>query len=259
MQIIRFSAHNASVTGYLQEDHDRLAAHKIRPALVICPGGGYGHLSPREADPPALEFLAMGYQVFILSYSLRENAGNLRPLRELAEAVNTVRTNADRWHIDPEKIAVMGFSAGAHLAGSLSALWNRPELNLPEGCRPNALILSYPVVTMGEFTHPGSRDAVTGGDDELKALLSLENQVSPAFPPTFLWHTADDACVPVENTFLLASALRRAGVPFECHIFAHGPHGLATCSQETETRNPECAQWLPLCKTWLNTQFRYVP
>lgn len=259
MKIVNFHPQDASVVGYIHEDHDRLIAHKIRPALVVCPGGGYGHLSPREADPPALSFFAMGYQVFILSYSLGDRAGELRPLRELAQTVQFIRRNAASWHIDPEKIAVMGFSAGAHLAGSLGALWNHPAAGINPDSRPNAMILCYPVVTMGEYAHAGSRDAVTGGDPALKELLSLENQITGECPPVFLWHTVEDATVPVENSLLLLSALRKQKIPFECHIFPQGKHGLAMCNQEVESPNAVCAQWVPLCQTWLNNLFAFRP
>lgn len=257
MKILSFPALEASVVGYLHEDHDRLVAHRVRPALIVCPGGGYGHLSPREADPPALQFFSMGYNVFILSYTLLEQAGQLHPLHQLADTVRTVREHAAQWHINPQKIAVMGFSAGGHLACSLGALWNHPDVSLGEGCRPNALLLCYPVITLGEFTHAGTRDYVTGGDPALRSLLSLEHQITPDFPPAFLWHTADDQSVPVENSLLLLSALRKNGIPFESHIFAHGVHGLSLCNREVESPNPECAQWLPLCKTWINGLFGF--
>ena len=257
MKIVEFTAEGAKVKGYLHEDHEALVAHRVRPALIVCPGGGYTHLSAREADPPALEFFAMGYQVFILSYSL--STPGLQPQRELAAAVSMVRRRSAEWHIDPEKIAVMGFSAGGHLVASLGALWNNPRADLPETSRPNALILCYPVITMGELTHEGSRDVITGGSEELKELLSVENQVTADFPPTFLWHTVDDGCVPVENTMLLARQLQKNHIPFECHLFAHGHHGLANCNVEVESPSPECRRWLELSKTWLNNRFAFVP
>ena len=259
MKLITFAALGAEVKGYLQEDYDTLAAHKVRPALVICPGGAYRWCSPREKDPPAFEFLAMGYQVFILEYSCVEQAAGYRPLRELAETVRVLRQNHEAWHIDPDKIAVLGFSAGGHLAASLGAFWNDPELGLPTEVRPDALVLCYPVVSTKEFAHEESVRWVTGGDEALREKLHLWDRVTPAFPPTFLWHGGEDASVPPENSLLLAVELKRRGVPLEYHLFGSGVHGISTCTQEVETPDEVCRAWLPLCKTWLNRQFQYVP
>lgn len=255
MKTVSFSAQEASVTGYLHENHPRLVSHKIRPALIVCPGGGYDHLSPREGDDPAMEFFTAGFQVFILSYSLGERAGNFRPLRELALAMAHIRENSAQWQIDPARIAVMGFSAGGHLAATLGAHWQR----FGECARPNALILCYPVITMGEFTHALTRALVTGGDGDCARELSVEHHVTESFPVTFLWHTVDDPSVPVENSLLLMNALRRAGIRFESHLFAHGEHGLSTCTNEVEAPNSACHEWLRLSRTWLADRFRFNP
>ena len=259
MEQVSFEALGVLVKGYLQDDYDTLRAHKVRPAVVICPGGAYRWLSPREKDPPAFAFLSMGYQVFILEYSCGPQAGGYRPLRELAEAVSELRKRHEAWHIDPEKIAVLGFSAGGHLAASLGALWNDPEINLPAQCRPDALILSYPVISTKEFAHEESAEWVTGGDAVLREKLHLWDWVTPDFPPVFLWHGGEDASVPPENSLLLTVALRRQGVPVEYHLFSEGAHGISTCTQEVETPDEVCRAWLPLCETWLNRRFRYTP
>ena len=259
MELITFAALGAEVKGYLQKDYDTLAAHKVRPALVICPGGAYRWRSPREKDPPAFEFLSMGYQVFILEYSCGSQAAGYRPLRELAETVRILRQNCGVWHIDPDKIAVLGFSAGGHLAASLGALWNDPELGLPTEARPDALVLCYPVVSTKEFAHEESARWVSGGDGTLRDKLHLWDRVTPDFPPTFLWHGGEDESVPPENSLLLAVELKRHGVPLEYHLFGTGAHGISTCTQEVETPDEVCKAWLPLCKTWLNRRFRYVP
>ena len=186
MNIVKFRALDAPVIGYLHDDHDRLVTHKTRPAILICAGGCYRWLSPREKDPVALFFSAMGYQSFLIEYSVMERAGELRPLRELAEAVHILRERAEEWHIQPEHVAVLGFSAGGHLAASLGTLWQRQELGLPASARPDALVLCYPVISTGPFAHPESVAHVTGGDPALMELLSLENQVSGDMPPCFL-------------------------------------------------------------------------
>ncbi|MBQ9459449.1 MAG: alpha/beta hydrolase [Oscillospiraceae bacterium] len=257
MNIIRFEALGAPVTLYLHEDHDRLVSHKTRPALIICAGGCYRWLSPRERDPAALAFAAMGYQTLLLEYATGENAGELRPLRQLAETVRIVRERAEEWHIEPQHVGVLGFSAGGHLAASLGVLWH--ELGLGEACRPDALVLSYPVITTGEYAHRESADNVTGGDEKLRALLSLENHVTSHMPPTFVWHCTGDESVPVENTLLLAAAMQRAGVLYECHLFSGGSHGISVCTREVETPNAACAAWVDLCKAWLNERFQFTP
>ena len=259
MQIISFDALDAPVKGYLQDDYDTLRAHKVRPALVICPGGAYRWRSPREKDPPAFEFLSMGYQVFILEYSCGPRAGEYRPLRELAETVRLLRQNHIQWNIDTEKIAVLGFSAGGHLAASLGALWKDPDIALPPEARPDALVLCYPVVSTRDFAHAESADWVSGGDAALRKKLHLWDKVTADFPPTFLWHGGEDTSVPAENSLLLAVELRRHGIPFEYHLFGSGIHGISTCTQEVETPDPVCRAWVPLCKTWLNRQFQYTP
>ena len=259
MNICSFQAHDAPVIGYLQDDHDRLVAHKKRPAIVICAGGAYRWLSPREKDPVALHFASLGYQTFLIEYSVGERAGELRPLRELAETVRILRRRAEEWHIEPGHIAVLGFSAGGHLAASLAALWHRSELGLGEDCRPDAAVLCYPVITTGEHSHAESVSYVTGGDEKLMELLSLENQVTPRMPPVFIWHCTGDESVPVENTMLFTAAMQRAKLPYECHLFTGGAHGISMCNQEVETPWPTVAPWVGLCDTWLNRQFGFTP
>lgn len=256
----------ATLTVYVQENSPEIAPNRLRPAVIVCPGGGYAFLSDREAEPVALAFLARGYQVFVLRYSLSP-VHYPAQLMEAACAVACVRQNAEQWHVDAGAISVCGFSAGGHLACSLGALWNDTELNAslgfaPERCRPNALILAYPVITGGEFAHRGSFDNLLGNSAQssLTAKLSLENAVGAHTPPVFLWHTLADDGVPVENSLLLAAALRKAGVPFELHIFPKGPHGLALANQETKSFcydriNPHVAQWFDLCDHWLKTMF----
>lgn len=235
-----------------------------RPTVVICPGGAYQFTSGREGEPVALRFNALGYNVFVLDYSVAPERYPAA-LLELAASVAYVRKNAARYHADPGRIAVAGFSAGGHLAASLGTLWKEPVLSGTLGLdaglfRPDALILAYPVLSAGTFTHRESLENLTGEDEAAWAPLSLENRVTSDTPPAFLWHTFPDPAVPVENSLLFADALRKNGVPFELHIFPTGGHGLSLCDEETACGNaeqvmPHNAAWLPLCAEWLRVVF----
>ena len=154
-------------------------------------------------------------------------------LGDAARAIRTVRTNAKKWNIDPEKIGIMGSSAGGHLASTMITHFDKGNPNASDpvdraSSRPNVGILCYPVITMGEFTHQGSKRNLLGKNPskELTDLLSSEKQVRKDTPPTFVWHTAEDRPVPVENSMLFASALRKAAVPFALHIYQKGRHGI---------------------------------
>ena len=259
MKQVQFESLGAEVKGYLWDNYETLAAHKTRPAMVICTGGAYRWRSPREKDSPALEFLSMGYQVFVLEYSCGTEAAGFKPLRQLAGAVAHLRANHEAWQIDPEKIVVLGFSAGGHLAASLGAFWNDPELGFSADVKPDALVLCYPVISTREFAHEESAEWVSGGDERMREKMNLQEQVTPAFPPVFLWHGGEDTSVPPENSMMLAAALRRNKVPFEFHLFGTGSHGISTCTQGVETPDDVCRAWIPLCKTWLNRRFHYTP
>ena len=260
MRRVDFQALDAKVTGYLLDDYDTLQAHKTRPAMIICPGGGYHWCSPREEDAPVLEFLSLGFQVFVIEYTcFPGDMSKFRPLRELAQCVCILRERQASWHIDGTKIAVLGFSAGGHLAASLGAFWNDPEVGLPQNCRPDAMVLCYPVISTREFAHEGSAENVSAGDEAYRDKLHLLRRVTADFPPTFLWHGGEDDCVPPENSLFLAVELKKHGVPFEYHLFGSGGHGISTCTQEVETPDEVCRPWIALCKTWLCRRFQFTP
>lgn len=239
-------------------DHVRREA---RPCVLICPGGAYRRLSSREAEPVALAFLGAGFQVCVLRYSVRPDPSapplGDAPLQEAARAIRTVRENAADWGVDPDKVSILGFSAGGHLAGSAGIFWDSPRL--PGGGdglgRPNGMLLCYPVVSGGEFAHRDSFLNLTGrpGPCPEADAWALEKHVSPRTPPAFLWHTVADGSVPVENALLLAGALRQNGVPFELHLFTDGAHGASLASAELELDLP-AAQWLPLALAWLKNR-----
>ncbi len=245
-----------------------LAGNKPRGAVLICPGGGYESTNTREGEPVALQFTAAGLHAFVLSYSVAPWQ-HPQPLLDLARAMNILRSHAASWQIDPEKIAVCGFSAGGHLAASLGVHWEQPYLADRAGLergqnRPNALILAYPVISAGEFAHRGSFVRLLGEDvsEETLRELSLEHQVNAGTPPTFLWHTADDAVVPVENALLFAGGLRARQIPFELHIYPHGMHGLSLAIPETDEgrgSDQHISGWIKLCIEWLQQTFEISP
>lgn len=230
-----------------------------RPAVIICPGGGYEYLSDREGQAVAMRFSSFGINAFVLKYSI--SCPFPAALLELAEAVRFVRIAPEKFDIDPEKIIICGFSAGGHLAASLGTLWNSSYLKNILGdtniYRPDGMILCYPVITSGEFCHQGSIDSIAGKNPskELLDLISLEKQVNENTPPAFIWHCADDQTVPAENTFDFIKAMNRHKIPFECHIFPHGGHGLALADTATARHsghiNLLCAQWFNYAKDWI--------
>jgi len=176
------------------------------------------------------------------------------PLQDAQRALGLVRLRAREWGIDPKRVGILGFSAGGHLAGSATTIFDAGKSDAAdpidrESCRPDAAVLCYAVLTFGEFRHHGSMVNLLGSDNpdpKLRESLSLETRVMRDTPPTFLWHTADDAGVPVENTLLFAAALHKNKVPFEVHIFPHGAHGLGLAAS-----TPGVRQWPGLCAEWL--------
>lgn len=258
---------DARLITYLQDGSDSMAI-KTRPLVLICPGGGYGYTSDREAEPIALAFLAMGYHAAVLRYSCAP-AKYPTALLELAASILMIRENASKWQVDPDKIIVEGCSAGGHLAACLGMFWDEDFLAEAMGLgtgehkllQPNGMILCYPVITSGEFAHRGSFQNLLGDREaELSAKLSLENQVSEKTPQAFIWGTFADQSVPMENSLLLVSAMRRAGIPVEYHLYPKGGHGLALATHLTETSDgrhvqEECAIWVELAKNWMEHLF----
>ncbi len=244
-----------TLTVYLPEPDKATGA-----AMVICPGGGYGGLAPHEGGDYARFLNEHGISGFVLKYRLG-SAGYRHPvmLEDAARAVRTVRARASEWNINPQKVGVMGSSAGGHLASTLLTHFDvgKPGDADPierQSSRPDLGILCYPVITMGEFTHQGSKENLLGKNPspELVQNLSNELQVTKETPPTFLWHTWEDTAVPVENSLQFAAALRKAGVPFDLHIYQKGPHGLGlgTRQWDPEHRHP----WTQDCVYWLRVQ-----
>jgi len=231
-----------------------------RPAILIIPGGGYVTIGPRETEPIALHFLPHGYNLFILTYSVAPNRFPTQ-LREVAAAMELICANAKQWYTDPERIAIMGFSAGGHLAAHYSNAYDCPEVRqmFPESKPVKAALLGYPVLTADpRYDHHDSFKALTG-HDELTAeeieKFSCERMVTPRTPPTFLWHTAEDPLVPVMNSILYAQALAEHKVEFALHIYPKGYHALATVDHVTCVSLDEdmlyCREWLESARKWL--------
>jgi acetyl esterase/lipase len=252
-----------TLTSFLHEDDE------IRPAVVVFPGGGYHMLASREAEPIALFYYENGFNTFILRYSLDDKVKGHMPAIQGGLGIKYIREHAAELCVDPEHIAVCGFSAGGHAAASTGVFWNHPVVrdaigvtsgSAPEGInRPNGMILSYAVLTCGEFTHKGTAKRACANENPTPEEIreySIECNIDETTPPAFLWHTFNDGAVPVENAILTMAAMAEKKIPFECHIFPDGPHGLALCNQVTwdnkdKLLNPHAAVWADLSVRWL--------
>jgi acetyl esterase/lipase len=233
------------------------AAH---PAIVICPGGGYGGLAMDHEGHQIAKWLnGLGVSAFICDYRHRgKGYGHPAPMQDVQRAIRTVRNKATDWGIDAAKIGILGFSAGGHLASTAATHFDAGQ---PEGdaiaktsCRPDFAILCYPVIAFDQpYTHKGSQDNLLGKNADAKLVESMSNekQVTSQTPPTFLWHTSEDKAVPPENSVVFYLALVKAGVPAELHIYEKGPHGIGLART---TKTPAAAEWTKACELWLKNR-----
>ena len=222
-------------------------------AIIVCPGGGYTHLADHEGGPVAEWLNSIGVAAFVLKYRLGPRYQHPAPLLDAARAIRLVRTRAGEWALDPDRVGILGFSAGGHVASTAGTHFDSGKLGAPDpiervSSKPNLMILIYPVITMREKTHAGSKKNLLGDNPspELVTLLSNDEQVTKETPPTFLVHTTTDPAVPVENSISFATALRKAGVPFELHLYERGPHGFGLGGKD-----PILATWPDRCADWL--------
>lgn len=287
---------DVSLTTYVLDDSPEMLNGKRRPAVLVCPGGAYLSCSDREGEPIAMAFAAMGYHAFVLRYSVYSEgkAGMIdptrkmepkphcvfpNPMRDIGRALLHIRDNAEKWLVDEARIAICGFSAGAHNCAMYSMYWNRPEVagffgGDAQRLRPAAAILAY---TLGDYVFmkgksagdpmaegmfAASNTAFLGApeaDDALLEKVSPARQVSGDTPPMFLWATSADSLVPVQHTTLLATALANQGTPFELHVFEEGAHGLAAATQASAAAlsqvDGNAAKWVGLCEAWLQKRF----
>lgn len=223
-------------------------------AIVVCPGGGYGGLAAHEAEPIARWLNSLGVTGVVLRYRHGPRYNHPVPLRDARRAIRTVRHRAAEWNVDPGRVGILGFSAGGHLAATASTQFDAGDPNATDpvermSSRPDVSVLVYPVITMTDpHTHAGSRRNLLGETPTKQQVeaQSAERNVTRQTPPAFIFHTADDSVVPVENALAYAAALRAHGVPFELHVYEKGRHGVGLAKDD-----PVLATWPARCADWL--------
>lgn len=237
------------ITPYLPESDAPVAA------MVICPGGGYQMRADHEGAPIAEWLVSLGMAAFVVDYRVTPNFHPI-PLHDAQRAVRMVRAGASEWNVDPDRIGILGFSAGGHLAATVATQWDPGDASSSDpirqaSSRPNLAVLCYPVISFLTTPHVGSVGNLLGPNstEEQRRAMSADLNVTSETPPTFLWHTADDAAVDVEHSLLFATALRRARVDFALHVFPTGVHGLGLAAD-----HPEVSAWPGLCEQFLRGQ-----
>lgn len=280
---------DVTLTSYIIDDSPELSRGKKRPAILICPGGAYVGCSDREGEPIALRFAAMGYHAFVLRYSTffegekiapsefatfiekeNKNCRYPKPMLEIGMAMLLIRKHAEEWQVDMDRIAINGYSAGAHNCAMYANHWNQPIITETLHCngsdiKPIAVILGYPLT---DYLYTQEKAGIENNrminlayfgtaepsEKDLRLASPVLN-VNTDTPPTFLWATAEDEMVPVQNTIRMAHALADYNIPFEVHIFEHGQHGLSLADQasagETWQINNDVAKWVESAEMWL--------
>ncbi len=229
-----------------------------RPAIIVCPGGAYRTLAPYEGKPVAEAFIKDGFNAFVLYYSLNENAVFPKPVVDAARAINFVRKNADKFCVYKDQIAILGFSAGGHVAATASTLFNNETVLKETGLKkediiPNGTVLCYPVTSTKywmDYWKIGEK--YSGGDKEILKLANTPENITPETPPCYIWSTFSDDAVPVEESVLYIEGLLKNEVPFESHIFSNGRHGLGLAEEHSDIKNWQHESALFLKKAFNN-------
>lgn len=242
---------------------DAISQNDTRDALLVLPGGAYIDCSNRESEPIALAFAGKGMNAFVLQYSVKEKAVFPNPLVDVALAIKHIKENSKKYNIDPERIFVIGFSAGGHLAGSIATLWDSDDIynncDMPKGmAKPRGAILGYPVISGGKFAHFGSFKTLLGKEEPTEKELkkySLEHCVSEKTVPCFMFHTSGDEAVPAENSLLFAASLSKYNIPYELHIYPNGWHGISLATPFVYDNSPNC---MPEAQGWVDLAFAWM-
>lgn len=249
---------------YCPDNFKEFSIGKVRKCVLILPGGAYAFVSEREAEPVALRFNGQDIACFVLKYTIAPALKYPNPFVEVFAALSYIRRNADFYHIDVDKIAVLGFSAGGHLAAGSSAFCEQEEyanyLNIPlSEMKINGCMLSYPVIS-SEYGHEESIKNITQGRDDLKEKMSLEKQVTPSFPKTFIWHTTFDNAVILKNSLALAMALHENKVFLEMHIYPMLDHGQSLCDASVYGTNmdKETLNIMKYNTQWIENAIHFV-
>lgn len=244
----------ATLDGYILDTDLTLGQYALRPAIVVCPGGGYVYCSRAEGEPVAMAYAARGFHTFVLRYSTGHDAAGFSPLKEVSWVIGYIRENAEKWHVDPEKIVTCGFSAGGHLALSAGIIGEN---------KPNAMILGYPATSAPNMPGANFMLKLLEGKNEVTnedaAKYDLPSQVTKDAPPLFVAATCEDALTGY-CTMALVNKYNSLGLKFELHIFQHGPHGYSLANETTSdgsTRymNAAFSQWHGLSVEWLHKIF----
>ena len=263
----------ATLTVYLRQLSREINENRKHPAMLVIPGGGYGMVSDREGEPVALRYFALGFNSFVLDYSVAPIRFPYQ-LLEAVMAITYIRKNADELGVNPNMVSAVGFSAGGHLCGMLGSYWDSEEVkelfSSEINARPDAVILSYPVITSKGKTHGGSFDNLCGAENvELQKKLDITNLVNKNSSPAFVWATYNDGIVPIRNALVAALAYEENGVPFSVHVWGKAQHGISvadrtvyegvySCFKPLAEMSKSVKSWIDLSVEWLEEIGIYI-